>query len=48
MRCPRLAAPGALWFAMPVTELIVAVFVVQRMARYTRTLGKAPAPSTSR
>lgn len=45
---PAFAAPGALWFAMPVTELIVAVFVVQRMARYTRTLGKAPAPSTSR
>ena len=36
---PALFAPEALWFAMPVTELIVAVFVVWRMAQYTRTLG---------
>ncbi len=31
---------------MPVTELIVAVFVVWRMAQYTRALGKTrPAAS---
>ena len=43
---PALFAPEALWFAMPVTELIVAVFVVWRMAQYTRALGKTrPAAS---
>ena len=36
-----------LWFAMPVTELIVAVFVVWRMAQYTRALGKTR-PAASR
>lgn len=43
---PALFAPEALWFAMPITEqLIVAVFVVWRMVRYTRALGKAPSTS---
>ena len=42
---PALAAPGAVWFAMPITELIVAVFVVWRTVRYTRALGKAPSTS---
>ena len=43
---PALFAPETLWFAMPVTELIVAVFVVWRMAQYTRALGKTrPAAS---
>ena len=42
---PALFAPETLWFAMPVTELIVAVFVIWRMAQYTRALGKAPSTS---
>ena len=36
---PALFAPEALWFAMPVTELVVAAFVVIRMAHDTRALG---------
>ena len=39
---PALVAPGALWFAMPITELVVAVYVVIRMAQYTRALGASP------
>ena len=39
---PALVAPGALWFAMPITELVVAVYVVIRMAQYARALGPSP------
>lgn len=35
---PALAGADALWFAMPITELLVAVFVILLMVRYTRGL----------
>ena len=35
---PVLLQPDALWMAMPVTELVVAVFVVVRMRKYTKEL----------
>lgn len=35
---PVLLQPDALWMAMPVTELVVAVFVVARMRNYTKEL----------
>lgn len=39
---PAVAAPGSIWFAMPITELLVAVYASAMMARYTRQLtGKA-------
>lgn len=42
---PAVAGADAIWFAMPITELIVAVFVVVMTARYTKQLpgGKAHA-----
>lgn len=33
---PALAGANAIWFAMPITELIVAVFVSIKMIQYTR------------
>ena len=35
---PLIAGADALWFAMPVTELLMAVYVVYMMARYTNNL----------
>lgn len=35
---PAAAGADAIWFAMPVTELVVAVFVAAMMARYTKGL----------
>lgn len=35
---PFLAGASSIWFAMPITELIVAIFVVSRMVRYTKRL----------
>ena len=35
---PRMFGSTALWFAMPVTEVIVAVVVVFWIVRYTRRL----------
>ena len=37
---PALAGADALWFAMPITELLVAVFVILFMIRYTKRLSK--------
>lgn len=37
---PAVAGAGAIWFAMPLTELIVAVYVVIKMKQYTRQLPK--------
>lgn len=39
---PAIAPANSIWFAMPITELLVAVFVAIRMVRYTKQL-----PSTS-
>ena len=38
MMLPYAAGADALWFAMPITELIVAVYAVDRMIRYTKQL----------
>lgn len=35
---PALAGPDSIWLAMPITELIVAVYVAVMMARYTKDL----------
>lgn len=35
---PAVTTPSSIWFAMPITELIVAVYVAARMVRYTRRL----------
>lgn len=35
---PAVVGADAIWFAMPITELIVAVFVVTMMVRYTKHL----------
>ena len=32
---PALAGAGSIWFAMPITELLVAVVVIVLMVRYT-------------
>lgn len=36
---PVLAGGEAIWFAMPLTELIVAVYVAVRMGKYIKQLG---------
>ena len=40
MLLPIVAGANSLWFAMPVTELIVAVYAVFMMSKYTKTLSK--------
>lgn len=35
---PALAGADAIWFAMPVTELLVAIYVIVRMAQYTKAV----------
>ncbi len=35
---PAVAGADAVWFAMPVTELLVAVYVVLKMVRYTKAV----------
>ncbi|MDO4281292.1 MAG: MATE family efflux transporter [Peptococcaceae bacterium] len=35
---PIVASPSAIWLAMPITELVVAFFVVSRMRSYTKAL----------
>lgn len=35
---PVVAGADAIWFAMPITELLVAIFVVVKMAGYTKNL----------
>ena len=35
---PSIAGADSLWFAMPITELLVAIFVVIMMTRYTKQL----------
>ncbi len=37
---PMVAGADAIWFAMPITELVVAVYVANRMAYYTRDLSR--------
>ena len=35
---PAVAGASAIWFAMPVTELLVAVYVTIRMVQYTKAM----------
>lgn len=35
---PIIAGPNSIWFAMPITELIVAIFVVAMMIKFTKQL----------
>ena len=35
---PVTAGPNALWLAMPITELVVAVYVVRNIQRSTKAL----------
>lgn len=35
---PAIAPAESIWFAMPITELIVAIFVVTMIVRYTKEL----------
>lgn len=35
---PAVAGANAIWFAMPVTELLVAVYVTMRMGQYTKAI----------
>lgn len=38
MTLPAIAGANALWFAMPVTELLVMIYTVRAMKKYTKTL----------
>ncbi len=42
MLLPGITVPQSIWFAMPITELVVTVFVVIMMVRSTRQLPDAP------
>ena len=35
---PIIAGANAIWFAMPITELIIAIFVIALIIRYTKQL----------
>ena len=35
---PAVTGPDSIWFAMPITELLVAVYVVYKMVCYTNNL----------
>lgn len=35
---PAVLGGNIIWFAMPITELVVAVFVVSEMIKYTKQL----------
>lgn len=37
---PAALEPSAIWWTMPITELVVASFVVNRMVTYTKQLPK--------
>ena len=40
---PAIAGADSLWLAMPITELLVALYVAASIRRYTRALPEAPA-----
>lgn len=35
---PAIAGPNAIWFSMPITELLVALYAGREIARRTRAL----------
>lgn len=39
---PNIAPANSIWFAMPITELVVAVFVAVMMIRYTNQMTSSP------
>ncbi|WP_373219255.1 hypothetical protein [Ruminococcus sp. 5_1_39BFAA] len=39
---PALLGTDSIWFAMPNTELLVAIYVAVRMVQYTKKLWSAP------
>lgn len=50
MLLPIVAGANSIWFAMPITELLVAIYAVFMMSKYTKALSKpanpkCPAPS---
>lgn len=38
MLLPAIAPAESIWFAMPITELVVAIYVAVMMSRYTKQL----------
>ena len=40
MLLPVVAGADSIWFAMPVTELLVAIYVIFMMNKYTKALSK--------
>lgn len=40
MLIPRLISPDAIWFAMPATEVIIAIYTAAMIRKYTRTLSE--------
>ena len=40
MLLPTVAKADFIWFSMPVTEIVIAVFVIYMMVRYTKRLAK--------
>lgn len=45
---PAAAGAGTLWFAMPITEVLVAIYVIYMMVRYTKVVTIQPCISDSR
>ena len=37
---PVIAGADAIWFAMPITELLVAIYVAVKMSQYTKELSE--------
>ena len=35
---PAAAGADAIWFAMPITELLVAIYVIRKIIKYTKAL----------
>ena len=40
MLLPAAAGADSIWFAMPITELLVAIYVIFMMNKYTKALGE--------
>lgn len=40
MMLPVVAGADSIWFAMPITELLVSVYAVFMMNKYTKALSK--------
>ena len=40
MLLPIVTGANSIWFAMPITELLVAVYAIGMMSKYTKALSK--------